>query len=308
MVTTVEILLATYNGENFLEEQVESILNQEGVKVKLTISDGGSSDSTLQKIESYKKKYPETITCHTSSKRLSVIENFSRLLSLSKEKYILFSDQDDVWSRDKASRSLAVCKELEQGGKIPVLVHHDLQVVDASLNLIADSFWKYAGLKPTCVQLNRLIVQNIITGCTVLMNRELVDLLDPIPGQAIMHDWWAGLVASLFGKIGYITTPMIQYRQHGGNVLGAKRKNLFAFSVEKRKKAAELSKKRREQVKALLDVYEGKISPSHRDILDTYLHLHDVSYFQRKWRVFSYRFFPCSYVRSLLVLFSVSFP
>ena len=103
-----------------------------------------------------------------------------------------------------------------------MLVHCDLQVVDENLQPIADSLAQYQGLDTSRNRFSDLLISNLVTGCTALFNEALARKALPISGAAIMHDWWLALVASAFGKVIYLDTPLIRYRQHGSNTIGAK--------------------------------------------------------------------------------------
>src|SRR5690606_13737176 len=149
---------------------------------------------------------------------------FARLLGASTADYIMFCDQDDVWLPGKVTLTLAKMQELEAacGAETFLLVHTDLRIVDENLNLVADSGHRYQQIDPDRGNtLGRLLVQNIATGCTIMVNRALRDLALPIPGAALMHDHWLSLVSACFGKIAYLPEPTLLYRQHSGNKVGA---------------------------------------------------------------------------------------
>lgn len=222
----VEILLATYNGAKFLREQLDSLLNQTHQSIHIYIGDDDSTDATPSIIQEYLDKYPAKLTLAASSGRHGVIGNFSRLMKEAKGAYVMFCDQDDVWAKDKIEVTLKQMKaaEREHGAATPVLVHTDLQVVDTSLQVIAPSYWRYAHLWPNkASSLNRLLAQNVVTGCTVMINRALLELAYPVPNQVFMHDWWLALVAAAFGKVIAINQATILYRQHHANTLGAQK-------------------------------------------------------------------------------------
>jgi hypothetical protein len=135
----------------------------------------------------------------------------------------MFCDHDDVWLPDKISVCLDKMRSMENlhGSELPLLVHTDLLVVGPQLERLNKSFWHFAKINPARVNLNQLLAQNVVTGCTMLMNRALCQIASPIPPQAIMHDYWCALVASISGKIYYIDEPTILYRQHSKNLFGA---------------------------------------------------------------------------------------
>ena len=227
----VEVLMAVYNGEGYIREQIESILNQTYKNIHLIIRDNCSTDQTVAIVQGYQSKYPNKITLLTSSQNVGIIGNFAALLEHAHGDYIMFSDHDDVWLPYKVGRTLEKMDALEQefGSNIPILVHTDLKVVNKTLEVIHPSFWKYAKLNPEQRSLSRQLTQNQITGCTLMLNRPLLDLARPLPKNIVMHDWWLGICAAAFGKIGFLAEPTMLYRQHGNNDTGAKKFSLYTI-------------------------------------------------------------------------------
>ena len=219
-----DILMAVYNGEEFLSRQIESILAQTAGDWQLYICDDCSSDASFRIVSEYAEKYPQLITvCKNEKPTGSACANFMGMLKKSEADYVMFSDQDDFWHPDKIKLTFEKMKELEtEYGSSPLLVHTELEIADRNLNVTAPSFTRFQGLDPSKKSLNRLLCQNNITGCTVMMNRTLADIVKDAPSdKMLMHDWWAGLAAAAFGQIGFVDRPTIKYRQHGGNQLGA---------------------------------------------------------------------------------------
>ncbi len=220
----IDILLASCNGEKYIAEQIDSILNQSFKDWYLFIKDDCSTDDTIKIILEYEKKYKDKIQVILSDKSSgSAKNNFFSLLQYSKNDYIMMSDQDDVWLPDKIELTLKKMIDSEKKYlNLPILVHSDLIVVDENLNIINNSFFKLQNFDSNRDKLNNLLVQNIVTGCTVMINRNLLNFIRIIPKRAIMHDWWMALIASAVGMIIYIESPTILYRQHGNNCVGAK--------------------------------------------------------------------------------------
>ncbi len=225
----LQILLATYNSSRFLREQLDSILAQDWHDFEVLIRDGGSTDDTMEIIGGYQRKYPETIR-FLGKNPATAVENFSSLLAASTAPLVMFSDHDDVWKPGKVKATLEKYRELEAeyGSGTPIMVFTDSEVVDSELNLISRSMIRFQHLDPHGLSLNRLIVQNVPSGNTMLVNRALIDLASPIPAAAVMHDHWLTLVAATMGKIGYLAKPTIYYRQHSNNVYGA---SYYSFST-----------------------------------------------------------------------------
>jgi len=134
--------------------------------------------------------------------------------------YVFSCDADDVWMPDKVELSLAAMQSAEAEGGGPILVHTDLTVVDEELKPVAPSFWAHNGTAPEPTELGRLLVANVATGPTLLLNRALLERVLPIPAAAAYHDWWISLVASAFGRIVAVPQATVLYRRHGANVSG----------------------------------------------------------------------------------------
>lgn len=214
----VTILLATLNGEKYLKAQLESIATQTYENWQLVVGDDGSTDRTLEILKDFQKQYPNQVTIYENKPALgNVKDNFIHLLQNSYGPYFMFSNQDDVWKRDKIYLTLQKMESLETrySEKVPILVHSDLSVVDENLEMIAESFFHYADL-PKRIVLNQLVVQNSVTGCTVMINRCLQQFfLQALPlSDIIMHDYWAALIARVFGKIGFVNESTVYYRQN----------------------------------------------------------------------------------------------
>ncbi len=222
----ISICMATYNGEQFLRQQLESILAQSNQNWQLLIRDDDSDDNTVRIVEDYAARLPDKIRLVTDNgSRLGASLNFGKLLEHADTEYIMFSDQDDVWLPNKIELTLNVMKSTEQlYPDRPVLVHTDLKVVDSDSNIIADSLWTYQKIFPEIGDdLNKIMAQNVVTGCTVMINKRARAVSVPVPGEAIMYEWWLALNVCRYGKIIYVSIPSILYRQHSENQIGAQK-------------------------------------------------------------------------------------
>ncbi|MDB0051364.1 glycosyltransferase family 2 protein [Gammaproteobacteria bacterium] len=232
--TKIAVLLSTYNGENFLGEQLDSLLAQSHKNFILIVRDDGSRDRTVSILESYAGDHPERI--HLISRdgvNMGASASFAfladyvlkskELLGL-KSIYMMFCDQDDTWFPEKIEKLLAamLATEADNGSTLPIIVHSDLEVVSEQNMVIAKSLISYQGLEIERNSFPNLVISNLVTGCTALINEPLAEKALPIPEKAIMHDWWLALVATAFGKLVYLDTPLVHYRQHGNNTIGAK--------------------------------------------------------------------------------------
>jgi rhamnosyltransferase len=223
----ISIVLGAYNGSDYLRDQLESILGQSHKNWELVVRDDASSDSTLAILHQYASRDSRIVVLKDDLGNQGVIGNFNCLIEkamASSSNYFAFSDQDDLWCPDKLSTQLALIRTMEEKypGQ-PVLVHSDMEVVDASLASLSPSFMAYQGIFHQVFDpLNVLLVQNFVTGCTMVMNRKLLEIAYPVPRQALMHDWWIALCAAVFGRIEFIDKPLMKYRQHSNNQVGAK--------------------------------------------------------------------------------------
>jgi rhamnosyltransferase len=223
----IYIILATYNGAEFLAEQLDSLLAQSESDWTLLIRDDGSTDGTLEIIGDYIREDSRIQLLPVTGDSISSARgNFSLLFKVAFDQgahYIFCCDQDDVWEPNKLELMLARLKQLEGKDKAPSLLHHDLTVVNESLEPIADSFINMMQLHPSDQQNpQRLITRNEVTGCAMACNRALLEIALPISNQAVMHDWWLALCAGYFGRLAFMPDKLVKYRQHNANTIGAK--------------------------------------------------------------------------------------
>lgn len=222
----VDILLGTYQGAKYLEAQIDSILAQTITGWTLYIHDDGSTDGTPDIVAAYAQRHPGRIVVLPDLPHgPGAAGNFMALLSKSQGRYAMFCDQDDCWHPDKIAVTLREMEggEAAYGHGCPLLVHTDLALVNREGEPIAPSFFQYRHLSKKANTLNKLLCQNNVTGCTVMVNAPLRALLcERAPERVAMHDWWAAITAAAFGHVLYVDRATIDYRQHGGNQVGAR--------------------------------------------------------------------------------------
>ncbi len=300
-MTQVDILLATFNGDNFLAEQIDSIINQSYTGWKLFIRDDGSTDGTNEIIQTYQNKFPNKVFIVTNNNgNAGVIANFSELLTHSSSPYIMFCDQDDTWLADKIQLALEKMQEVEQlDPSHPILVHTDLKVVNSDLTILSNSYWSYQRIEPHYDTLNRLLVQNIITGCTVMINRELAELALPIPKDVIMHDWWIALIAASFGHINHINTPTVLYRQHSNNDTGATYFGLYSIVKKIQSLSTVDLQKYTVQAKLLLAKHKDRLSPGQVKLLKEFISTQKASWIKAKYILLKYGIIKQGFVRNM---------
>jgi glycosyltransferase involved in cell wall biosynthesis len=216
----IDILMATYNGETYLKEQLNSILNQTYSNFRLIISDDCSKDGTRKILEEYAKK-DNRITLYFQEKNLGFIKNFEFLLSKVENKIYALSDQDDVWLAEKIEKTYNKMKATDAD-----LVFTDLEVVNEKLEEMYPSFNDFMLLSRKIKKCHNdykmQYLYNCVTGCTLMSKKKFLDKIVPIPKNSkyVLHDTWIGLVVSLYGKVEYLDEKTIKYRQHGNNQVG----------------------------------------------------------------------------------------
>jgi len=218
----IDILMATYNGEKYVREQISSILNQTYTNFRLVICDDCSTDSTYEILEEIASSDERIVVCRNET-NLGYIKNFEKLLKMVQNEYFMLSDQDDVWIETKIEDSFELLKKEDAD-----LVFTDLAVVDNELNIKNNSFNSLMGYNKKilkCKDYNVVYLYNVITGCTILTKRKYLNTIVPLPNNKnLIHDHYIPLVISLCGgKLKYLNKATIKYRQHVNNQVGTDR-------------------------------------------------------------------------------------
>ncbi len=309
--------MATYNAEKYLKQQLQSLFDQTDQDFFLTIRDNCSTDGTVQILRDCAARHPGKVTVIEGKENLGAKGNFAYLASVARGEYVMFSDADDVWLPHKIEVTRAEMRTQENrwGKGMPLLVFTDKKVVDQELNLIDSSFWNYARLKPSSIaHLNRLLVQNCVSGCTVMANRALMAKACPIPTEAVMHDWWLALVACAFGRVSFLPEPTMLYRQHGGNVLGAKGfRGLLGFARQGYQALKDLPEAtvkklipRFLQAESFLNRFEQELSSEKKAIVEAFLSLRNQSWRKRNQILYRHQLYPKSFLHKCYFLLVTS--
>lgn len=204
----VSVAMATYNGEKYIKEQIDSIMTNLKENDELIISDDGSKDSTREIIEEYIKD-DNRIKLIDGPKN-SVKQNFANAISNCSGEYIFLADQDDIWENNKVELVLN-CFEQEKC----TLVIHDNQVINENEEVVIPSFFEYRNSGRGKF---KNIWKNTYIGCCMAFKSEIKKDILPIPNNIEMHDQWIGIVNEYVGKSVFLNEKLIRYRRHGGNV------------------------------------------------------------------------------------------
>lgn len=202
----ISVCIATYNGGKYLKEQLDSITNQLNTDDEIIISDDGSSDNTINIIESYNDN---RIVLYKNSFK-NVVLNFEFAISKSKGDYIFLSDQDDIWHKDKI-KSYLEC--FLNNSKVAVLIS-DFYMIDQN-GIHLDRVYKKNKFSNSLVK--NILVNNFI-GCAMAFTGKTKKVIMPFPKNIAMHDWWIGTCSKFCGEINYIDKKLHYYRRHDNNV------------------------------------------------------------------------------------------
>lgn len=277
MVKTIQVLLACYNGEAYLPGQLDSLTRQDDSCFSVLMQDDGSSDGTPALLAAAAGDSRFRLGAEPGKHR-GAAGNFLSLMAQCTADYAALCDQDDLWQPQRLSCCRAALEEAEKrlGADTPLLVHSDARLVDAGGRVLHDSFFAHQGWDGCATGLSQLLVQNNVTGCTLMMNAALCRLVVRYgdPSAMFMHDWFIALTAAAFGQVIFLQSPLVDYRQHGVNVVGASSHGLLHRSVQALGRI-QRSKQRialtYTHARAFWDAYGDALPPAARDTVNAYL-------------------------------------
>lgn len=319
MQPDIEILMATYNGEEYIEQQIASIQQQTLRNWTLSISDDCSTDGTLDIITRLAAQDARIRIVSHDVRHGSPQANFNALMAQASGRYVFLADQDDLWHANKLALFMQRmhAAEAQYGSDTPLLAFSDLVVVDAHNDVIAPSFLRFIGRDPHRAQLNELLAQNLVTGCASAMNSTLRDVLQSIVthgdgDRMIMHDWCYALVAAALGHVVYVDQATVNYRQHGDNAMGAHGysglKTLMSLIIHRapiRRRRVARMHRMIDQAAYVRDALAAYARPSGLETLDAYCALPQLPRRRRVRTVFRYRFWPKKLTDRLVELSTV---
>lgn len=261
----IDILMATYNGEKYLSEQIDSIVGQTYQNWNLLIRDDNSSDGTLQILEKYEKLDRRIKILRDNRGNLGIVKNFEELLKNSKSELIMFSDQDDIWFENKLDMYLKIAEKLEFSG---FLIHSEAALFNKNHeNISKGSFISKKAVKKG---LENVFFNYFVQGATILISKEIRDFVFPFPEEAYLHDRYIHLVSELFFERVFINQPLIYYRQHGNNQIGAK--NTLKQLLSKRY----FDKRDYWLIKFIYDKYNDFLTPNKKKMIEEYFKITDI--------------------------------
>ena len=272
------VLLAAYNGSRFLPALLDSLKNQTDADFTVIMQDDGSSDNTPELLRAAAEQDSRFVFGAEQGQHLGAAGNFISLIRQAGADRILLSDQDDIWEPEKIAVLKQALQEQEDryGADTPLLVHSDCSLIDDAGAFIGESLFRHQGWDPAAVTLQQLLVQNNVTGCTLIMNVPLQKLVaaHARAKELFMHDWFIALTAASFGQIAVVDRPLTRYRQHDGNKIGASSSSLLTRGMDALKHRKDA--KRRilltyTHTKVFRRLYGDELSPQAQQVTEAYL-------------------------------------
>lgn len=268
----VDILMATYNGEKYIAEQIDSIINQSYENWNLLIRDDFSNDNTLNIIKHYSNVDSRIKVISDDKGNLGLIKNFEELLKHSDSEYIMFSDQDDVWLENKVQVLFSSMLKLKEKHveETPLLVHSDSYIVDENLNIISNEFIGERGHKKG---INKIIFAPCVQGASMIINRVLKNIVLPFPKKINIHDYYISIINELVGERKFLETSLMYYRQHSKNEIGVNNSLLYKIKKLLKRDFHLSSLEEKLTVKTIYNKFYSKIKDKDRDIIENYFYI-----------------------------------
>jgi glycosyltransferase involved in cell wall biosynthesis len=300
---TVDILMSTYNGEKYLREQIDSILNQTYTNWKLIIRDDGSNDKTKAIIRDYIQQYPNKIKLIEDNRgNLGYKDSFYLLQFYSTSNYIMFADQDDFWHKYKIEFMLfEIKKREEKNSNKPCLICCDMEISNEHSSIIEPSYFKHVNIAPK-QGAQSILLASQLHGCAFLFNKALLNFCNDLSDENQLlekfetngHDNFLSTVCAITGEIYYLNKPLVTHRIHDKNLVGFSRSNNKTLLLQLKIVLKYIF--RNKDYRTLL--YEKKMLENHQIISAIikkdekivpnnflfFLNINTSSYLERKWK------------------------
>ena len=257
--------MATYNGEKYLVEQLDSIINQTYHNWNLLIRDDNSTDKTLEIIQNYHKKDKRIKILKDNKGNLGIVRNFEELLKSSESEFIMFSDQDDIWVENKLDMYLKMIEKIKNKG---FMIHSDAILFDKNKsNILKDTFISKKAINRG---LENVFFNYFVQGATILISKEIKNFILPFPKEVYLHDRYIHLISELFFERIFVNKALIYYRQHGDNQIGAK--NTIRELLSKRY----FDERDRQLIKIIYNKYGSLLTEDKKKLIEEYFKITDI--------------------------------
>lgn len=291
----VSISLCTYNGKNFIREQIDSILQQSVKPDEIVIVDDCSTDGTLQILEIYAGEH-ENIKLYPLAENVGAIQAFKKAISLTNHPYIFLADQDDIWNPHKIEKMLSRAASFSQ--TLPLVIYSDLEMINEEGKTIYPSFWEMSDLSPARANFKNLMFSNVVTGSACMINDKMKEEIKLTPEGVLMHDHWIALIAYGFGQYVYTEEKLVKYRAHQNsvtkkvpvNIIWRIKNQLFQwFKPQKNFLDMEIT-----QMEQYSELYQSHLSSSDQQALCKFLALKQKTFLEKKFYSFTRKIIPSS--------------
>lgn len=304
----IHIIMCTYNGEKYIKEQIESILQNTIADWQLHISDDGSTDNTNAVLSEYTKKYPEKIilTSHVNSAGPSMhfLEKVREVsMEMQSDDFLMLCDQDDVWYNNKIQLTLECMNSLirKNSNKIPLLVCSDVEVVDEKKKQIAKSYRRMNHYSIKKLDAAHLLMEHKAQGCTIMINKVLADKIRELPKIDMEHDTWLELVAVIMGKVDYVDVPTMAYRRHSGQYTASKMGYWTILSEQLKNMKAQkyMIYCRVPQIQEFLRIYGAELDCKCRELVEAFAALERQGFWRKRLNIIRYHMWKSGIMRNI---------
>ncbi len=235
----ISVALCTYNGEQFLWEQLESLARQTQLPDEVVVCDDCSLDQTVELVKRFARIAPFKVRVFVNEQQLGVTKNFEKALTKCEGDLLFLADQDDIWEAEKIAK---MARFLEKNPTVNV-VFSDAVLVNEQAKPLHKTFWEVVRLHAAQLEqwrmgesLKIMLVGNRVAGCTMALRKSFLQTLLPFPSDIpeFLHDTWIAFAASVLDQIQFIAEPLVQYRQHSAQQVGTQPKNLVPLNLKQR--------------------------------------------------------------------------
>lgn len=298
----VDIVMATYNGEKYIREQIDSIINGTYKDVRFIIYDDCSTDGTLNILKEYEDSYPGLFEIIKNDENKGPTVAFLSALKETKSDYIFLADQDDYWYETRIEDMLEVIKLEEEKGEKLIGVFSDSNVCDDKLKIKVSSFYENEEINPYNLDLSYLIMENKVRGASLCVTGEIRKYLKSIPEGIKMYDWWLALIIETFGKLKYYNKQLMAYRQHRDNVIGSINKKTYfinkLFNIFLQRKAIYDNIY---QAKVFYFYYKSILPIEEKKILENLIILEKSNFIKKRFLLLKGKYLKTSIIKNIAI-------
>lgn len=276
----ISIALAIYNGAKYLKELLSSLENQTVKPLELVVVDDCSSDDSIKIVQDFPLSFEKKVC--SNEKNMGPVYTFKKLAELCSGNFIAFCDQDDIWLPQKLEHSLQAIKEISDD--IPGIIFSDLSVIDENGKPIHESYWKVRHVTPDRFSFVDILFSNIITGCTVMINKAMIGEFLKMPSNVMMHDHWLALIGYSFGKYSFINEPTVLFRSHGNSVTSKSKVTTLQVFLNDFKNRDQYLQKNIQQAIEFKNLYFSKLSNRDAKTITQFIKLQQKPFFYKRLR------------------------